>query len=263
MKRFCLIFIGVPLFCTAQINPGPGITALGGAVTGVKSAWNLLNGQAGFKTETPYLALGYEQRFLSRELSVQTALFSYPFNQNAAGLAFQRYGFSAYSEQRATFAFQRDFGNTLSASLAFSYHNVNIKGYGSAQTFSAEAGLNYVLSKQIMLAAHVSNPSNNQFQTGTGITIPVRIAFGGSLQASDKIMVAVQVEKNLRQNSDGRLGIEYTLVEWLQLRGGISFNPFRQYAGFGLTYRKLAFDAAASSHPVLGYSPQVSIGHAF
>lgn len=59
------------------------------------------------------------------------------------------------------------------------------------------------------------------------------------------------------------MGIDYRIIDLLSLRGGLSAKPFKQYAGFGLNYKKLLLDMATTYDANLGYAPQIAVGYAF
>src|SRR5690606_29521659 len=93
--------------------------------------------------------------------------------------------------------------------------------------------------------------------------IPVKMEFGIAYRFTDKLLLHSAFSKTLSSDADAGIGLEYAIAEWLALRGGLSANPLRQQAGFGLAYQKIRIDAAASSHPVLGYSPQIALSYEF
>ncbi|MGB4774894.1 MAG: hypothetical protein WBP45_06970 [Daejeonella sp.] len=249
----------------AQINSGARFVSMAESGVSLQDVWSLTQNQAGLASLIrPALALAYEKRFIESELSTQTAIFALPYKHNVFGISFQQYGFSAYKEQKAGFTYARKFGNTLYTALNFNYHQIKITNYGSAQTYSLEAGIQYQFSKNLVFGTHISNPINNQFdQAAVGSTIPVNLQFGASYLFSDKVLIATAFEKTLNSNTDYKIGAEYNLIQWLCLRGGFSANPFKQYAGFGLNYSQFKLDMATSSHPVLGYSPQIAISYEF
>jgi hypothetical protein len=77
------------------------------------------------------------------------------------------------------------------------------------------------------------------------------------------LLITTEFEKVLNANADFKAGVEYKLIKIVALRGGISVNPFKQFAGFGINYKKVLVDFAVASHPVLGYSPQIALGYEF
>lgn len=264
MKYIYLICILFHTSVQAQINPGPRSTSMGSAGVAMQDVWALQQNPAGAAgIEKPIFAIGYEQRFFNQDLSTQTALFAFPYRQNVFGLSFQRYGISDYNEQRAGFAYSRRFGNSLYAAVGFNYHYIEVTKYGSAQTFSVEAGLQYRVTEKLWIASHIANPNRSRYDNLSGPIIPVSLSFGASYRFTDKVLICSDIQKVLNSSTDVKMGLEYKLIEWFSLRGGISANPFKQYAGFGLSYQRFCVEAASSSHPNLGFSPQIAISYEF
>lgn len=264
MKYICLIFIlfHTPLY--AQTNPGPRSISMGSAGMALQDVWSLQQNSAGIAgIERTIFAIGYEQHFLNPELSTQSALFVFPFKHNVFGLSFQRYGFSDFMEQTAAFAYSRNFGNTLSLAIGFKYHQLAVVNYGSSRAFSVEAGMQYRLNDRIWIGCHISNPGRSRYEEHSGSDIPVTLSFGSSFLFSNKVLIISDIQKDLDAGIDLKLGLEYKLIMWFSLRGGISVNPFKQYGGFGLNYQRFAVDAAISSHPSLGFSPNLSLSYEF
>ncbi|MBC7915633.1 MAG: hypothetical protein H7Y07_16105, partial [Pyrinomonadaceae bacterium] len=236
------------------------------ALTGVslQDTWSLQQNQAGIANiKHVTFAIAYEKPFADQELSTQSALLVYPVKSAVLGISFQKYGFSAYSLQQAALTYARIFGPNLSASLNINYHQLKISNYGSAQTYSVEAGIQYQFSEKIRFGAHIANPGKSSFGKDIHAVIPVQIQFGSAYKPSSKVIIAGTFEQILNSGLDVKLGMEYLLLDWFALRGGVSANPFKQYGGFGINYQKFKFDAAASSHPVLGYSPQIALSYEF
>lgn len=264
MKFSWLLISLMTTAAQAQVNPGPRFTAMAATGVAMQDSWSLQQNQAGLTgARHPSVSVGFEKLFLGQEVSTQSALFILPYKQQVFGLSFQRYGFSAYNQQQIALAYARDFGNVLSLALDINFHQLQIKGYGSSMAYSVEAGVQYKLNAACRLGAHIANPGQSGFEKGMDALIPVKMEFGVSYQFSDKVLLAAAVEKTLNFNADVRSGLEYRLIDWLALRGGISANPFKQYAGFGLNYQKFRLDMAAQKHASLGYAPQIALAYEF
>lgn len=248
---------------SAQVNTGARFTSLASAGVSLKDVWSIQQNQAGL-TAVKNLTVGIamEKPFAGYELSSQTAIVVIPVEKNVFGASFQNYGFASYSQQRVGISFARNFGPRLAAALDFNYHSVKVQGYSSSRGYSVEAGLQYQLNKYISLGAHVANPNQGKFE-GENAGIPARFQAGGSYFFSEKVLMAVAVEKVIGYPVDNRFGLEYQLLDLLALRAGISTNPFKHYAGFGINYHKLKMDLATASQPVLGYSPQIAMSYEF
>ena len=264
MKHLYGILFLISFNASAQINPGARFTAMAGTGVSLQDVWSIQQNQAGLAgMKKISIAVAYEKPFAGYELSTQSAILVLPLNKNVFGISFQRYGFSSYTEQRTAFTYARSFGNKLYAAMNFNHHLMKIEAYGTVQTYSVEAGLQYHPSEKVSIAAHVANPTRNGQASELILAIPARLQVGASYLISEKVLLAMAVEQGLNAQMDTKLGLEYKVIELLALRGGISANPFKHYAGFGIRYHKLKMDIAASSQPVLGYSPQIALSYEF
>lgn len=264
MKYLYGIIFLISFNAKAQVNTGARFTSMASAGVSLKDVWSLQQNQAGLTgTKKVTAAIAFQKPFAGYELNSQSAVLVIPLNKNVFGVSFQRYGYAAYTEQRAAFCYAKGFGDHFSIALNFNYHLLAIDSYGTASTYSVEAGIQYDFDEKFSAGAHVANPTKSSLHSDVNVLIPVKIQVGASYLFSEKVLVALAVEKILSGVVDTKVGLEYQIIELLALRGGISANPFKHYAGVGLGFRKLKMDIAASSQPVLGYSPQIALSYEF
>jgi len=264
MKYICLISILFHYSLSAQINPGSRSIAMGSAGTAMQDVWSIQQNSAGAAyIERPIFALAYEQHYLDSELSTQSAVFGLPVKNHVWGLSFQRYGITEYLEQTAGLALARSFSTALSVSLSIKYHQVSITGYGNGQAFSVDASMQYSLNERIRLGSYIYNPGQSRIHEYSGSLIPSGISVGMAFNLSDKVLFVSDLNKKLDFGMNIRMGIEYQIIKRFYLRGGISSNPIKQTGGFGLIFGRFTMDAAISSHPILGYSPNLSFNYEF
>ena len=264
MKLIFLFFILFQTELIAQISPGPRSLSMGSAGVALKDVWSLQHNSAGIaEIRRPIFAVGYERHFSDQDLTTQKAVFVIPFKQHVFGLSFYRYGFTEYSEQTAGIAYTRNFSGALSLSIMLKHHQLSIHKYGVSRAVSVDLGMQYRINDRFWIGTHFSNPSNSKFQNLLGSTIPLSISFGVSYEFSDKVLIISDIHKVLNAGIDTKLGLEYRLVKWFCIRGGVSASPFKQSAGFGLQNNRFALDVALSSHPNLGYSPNLAFSYEF
>ncbi len=260
LTTFCFSFN----LLNAQQITGARITALANAGVAMQDVFSLQKNQAGIAfLIDPEIALAYESKFLLNDLSNKSAAFVLPSKNYALGLSIENNGFTTYNETKAGLSLAKKFGTQLAVALNFNFHQISISNYGSSQTFSFEAGMQYHLSPKIWLGSHIANPNQSKFNNNAEMIIPSHIQFGGSFLFSDQLMAVTEIEKIADQQLDLKSGIEYQIKELISLRAGLSVNPFKQYGGFGLLYKKIDLDFCISSHPILGYSPQITLGYGF
>ncbi|TCC90451.1 hypothetical protein EZ428_14345 [Pedobacter frigiditerrae] len=252
-------------FCFAQNNLGPKLTAMGMNSAAVKDLWSLEgnpSGITGIKSST--LAINYSKFLFDNELSKQAIAFATPFKNNYIGVSFQRYGITEYNEIKGGIALAKSFGDKLSIALKGNYHQIKISNYGATTGFSIDVGAMYDYNKILTFGVSINNPSIQKFNTKTvEVAIPTVIQVGGTYKASTKVLIATSICKDLDKPIDVGLGLEYKLIELVNLRVGLTAKPFKQYVGFGLNYKKLAIDIAVESDTYLGYIPQMALAYAF
>jgi hypothetical protein len=259
---FIFLFLGHSSL--SQILYGPKITSMGNAGVALQNVWSNNSNAAGLTAiQAPTFAAGYENRFSLNDLSAKSVVGVLPIKNYRLGASFQTYGNSSYSLSKTGVSLAKAFGKNFFTALTFNYHQVNIENYGNARAFSVEAGMQIEALPNFWIGAHLANPNQSKFEKNTEELIPAHLKFGAAFMMSNKLMISSEIEKVLDAQMDFKIGLEYRIIELLALRGGISANTFKQYAGFGLNHQKFEIDFAFSSHPVLGYSPQIAVAYAF
>jgi hypothetical protein len=266
MKIWNVLLISLtPFYLFGQNSLGPRLTAMGNNGTAVTDVWALQANPSGITSlEKPTLSLNFIRHLFSNEISTQALVAVVPFKNNFAGASFQRYGFAEYNENKIGFAYAKKLGNKLSIGLNANYHQLRIASYGASTGFSIDVGALYHFSKEFTFGVFLSNLSKQKFSsTEILIEIPTSFNVGASYLASDKVLIATSVSKKLDESIDVSLGIDYKIISLLSLRGGLSAKPFKQYAGFGLNFKKFLLDMATTYDANFGYAPQIGIGYAF
>ncbi len=255
---FILLFT---LSAEAQVHAGARFTSMAHAAVALQDVWSVQQNQAGLcGIKEPVVSLGSIPSFLGNDIKTQAAVIALPYRHNVFGLSFQRYGITEYNEQKVGLTYARSF-NSLFVALHGNYHQLYIQNYGSAQRFSIEAGLQYWASQNLCLGIHIANP-NQSFHNSSIVYIPRSTQVGASYRFSDQLMLAASVDQVSNNPLNVRAGLEYNLIEWFALRGGVSVNPLKQYVGLGIHYSQFRFDIATASHTTLGYAPQLALSYA-
>ena len=263
MKYVFLILFLAHSAAKAQ-NPGPRLTAMGSGGTAISDIWALQQNPAGIaELKAPIIAVAYEKHFLDADVSTQNAVFVLPFRRNVLGASLERYGFSEFNEQKVGVYYARRFGDSFSMAIGFRYYQLNITQYGSAEAFTLDVGFQLKVTNEFTIASHIANPNQSRYNNLQGSNLPAKLSLGGSFKVSDRLLMSADLMKLLKYPPDFMTGIEYNIIQWMSLRGGVSVNPLKQYTGFGIRHRKIQFDVSVASHPNLGYSPQVALAYEF
>lgn len=252
-------------FCHAQNNLGPRLTAMGTNGVAVKDLWNLEGNPSGITDlKSSTVAINYSKHLFDSELSKQAIAFVIPYKNNYIGASFQRYGITEYNEIKAGVALAKKFGTDLSMAIKGNYHQIKINNYGATTGFSVDVGAMYDYGENITIGLSINNPSLQKYSSKAIETkIPTLIQAGVAYKASNKVLIATTLFKDLDKSVDVGLGLEYKLLGLMSIRAGITVKPFKQYTGFGIDYKKLMLDIAIESDPYLGYVPQIALAYAF
>jgi hypothetical protein len=265
MKYLVIIGILFSLKLNAQQNIGARIGAMAESGVVLADAWSINANQAGMRSIIkPVLAVAYQRNVFSTQIATQSATFQLPVQAYTLGVVLSNYGFEAYKAQQFGIALAKSFGPTLSAAMRFNYHQIQIPAYGKASTYSADVGFLYQFSKRIGIGAHVQNVSNSSFaNTATNSPMPLLIDFGLSYKSTDQLLLVASLQQSLNHTPQPKLGIEYQLIPALALRGGLSFNELKQFAGIGFEIKKMCFDWSISSQNAVGAGSQISLQYEF
>jgi hypothetical protein len=95
------------------------------------------------------------------------------------------------------------------------------------------------------------------------IYFPTVLKLGTSYLFYEKAQLSIEFVKDLEQPLIFKSGIELELVKDLMVCAGISTHPNLFSFGLGYHLKPVNFYIAFSKHPVLGYSPAVSMVYTF
>ncbi len=255
-----------------DIHAGNENTTIGGRSAGMGGAsvmlsdfWSINNNQAGIADiKTMKAGFYFENRFLVKALSYKTAAFIYPTKSGVFGINYHHFGYNVYKEQKIGLAYAKSFGKNFSAGLQLDYLGTSLAdNYGSKSALTFELGIMAKLSHNVTLGAHVFNPVNAKFNDYNHEKIPSVFKLGISYTFSEKLILAIESEKNIQYDPSFKAGFEYKLLEFAYIRLGISNNPTVNTFGFGIEYHQFTLDFASSIHYSLGYSPQFSLIYNF
>lgn len=222
--------------------------------------WSLFHNQAGLgRLKDISAGVYYENRFLVNSLSTGSLALALPTTSGTFGLSVYTFGLSNYRESKFGLAYGRMLGEKISAGLQLNYLSTVLpEAYGKYHGFTAEFGLQALLTDKITLGAHIYNVSRAKLTDKNGLEyVPTVIRIGVMYKISTKVFVTSEFQKDIDHPIIFRAGTEYQPNEKLFLRIGIASNPGNYSFGFGYKMKTISFDIAASYHQILGFTPQV------
>ncbi len=246
------------LHAQSSITPSGGARGAGMGAVGVvfQDAQSILANQAGMAfLEAPSVTVFGEQRFLLADLRNIGAGFALPAGDfGAFGLSLQYFGTTEYNEQRAGLAYARRLFAGTSIGLQFNAFSSRIPDYGNTLRINAEIGLQTQLMPKLLLGFHLANPLRTP--TRGGDRMPAILRAGLGYQTSDKVLMTLELEKDMDFPLRAKTGIEYRPAEAVSLRAGATTQPATATLGLGFRLPAgLAFDFAGGYHQFLGFTP--------
>lgn len=236
---------------------------MGNISASLTDIWSVFNNQAGMAWQSGWQAgLFAESRFLIKELSLKAFSVMYSGKPGAFGIGVTHFGDARYSHIKTGFGYARKFGGHFSAGVLLDYSHFSLaEGYGTKGCISFEAGIIYKPAKEWMFGFNLVNPVPIRITETPAEWLPILIRLGGSWSISGKALVTIEIEKELNDKPVIKGGVEVKLVKRMMIRMGIRSNPFEATGGAGLTWGRIGIDLAAGYHPVLGFSPAISISY--
>ncbi|WP_129713883.1 hypothetical protein [Pedobacter sp. SYP-B3415] len=253
-----LLFLFSPIDATAQMSAGGRAAGMGASIAAFHDPWSVNGNPAGTAgQERLYFGVTHTRHFLTADLHTSCIVAVVPIGRQVFGAALERYSFDSYALTSARVSYSRRFGRKISAGVSFSYAEQRIVNYGSTNVPSTSAGIQFAILPELIAGVTIRDLNMNNPK----IRPPVFCGLGW--RASDKLLLQGELFRDPATGLGFITGIEYLLISVFALRTGIQSKPFSQFAGLGFYQNNLRFDLACSHHPVLGLSPQLSLGYAF
>ncbi len=270
MKKNYFAILALLLSITAKAGNedypiGARSAAMGNASVSLCDVWSAHHNQAGLGfVHDVSGGVYYENRFLLKEISVRGAAVALPIKAGTFGLCVTNFGYSLYSENKYSLSFAKAFGDKFSAGIAMDYLTTKIaEGYGSQGVLAAEAGIIAKPLKGLTIGVHVFNPTRAKLTEYDNERLPTIVRLGADYNFSDKVILAVETQKDIAQKAQFKAGLEYKAVKEFYLRIGISTDPTLSCFGFGINLKNFKMDIAATYHQTLGISPQLGLSYTF
>ena len=264
MRSYAFIILFSVLNATAFAqNTNVTSNSLGGCGLTQTNVWSNLSNQAGL-AEITQLSVGVSTKnlFGIKELSTHVAIFALPVSGGVFGLNVAYTGFELYNETKIGLAFGKKLSKSFNVGIQVDYLGIYADGStNNKNSFTFEIGAQKRLMRDLTLGTHIFNPIAVKLNETE--VIPAIFKLGLRYDANSKVSVFTETELENGENGILKAGLEYKMIEQLQLRTGFSTNPAKNTFGIGYTLNNIQVDIAINRHQLLGYSPQFSISSTF
>ncbi len=265
-----IIILLILLFSNVQLKSQ--IDFFGGRAIAVSNAsltyqdnWAQLNNQAGLSSlKDITVSAGFTNAYFVKELSTNTIALGLPVKGGVFGLNYTYFGYSKFNQNKIGLAYAMQLGKKISAGMQINYLYTHIEGeYGTSGVAYGEIGLLSQPIDNLFIAAHISNFWHTKYTDYTDIYIPMIFRIGAGYLLYQKALLSIEFEKDFEQDLIFKSGLEFDLNKQFFFRFGVATNPMVFSFGFGYKIKMFKADIAFSKHPVLGYSPAISLNYAF
>ena len=244
------------LFGAARADALANATTARPAAVGVQA-----NPAARAALERPAAVFYVRQGFGLAALRYGAVHVAVPVRWGTASAGASTFGVEAYREVHLSTGFAREvqFGTTRTVRVGATlrYHHTSIAGYGSAGALGLNLGLGVALLRSLHLGAVATNV--NGAALVADVPVPRTLAVGLYYRALPRVVVVMDLFKDVRFPATVRAGLEVRPVEPLFLRAGITTTPARFSGGAGVRLGSLSAQVAAEQHQALGWSPSASL----
>lgn len=266
--RICLLgLLLMPCLVKAggeNFPAGSRFAGLAHAALTLPDHWATFHNQAAL-AELQSFSVGFyaQRKFSIKELNAGAISVVKPFkNVGTFGLSFYQFNNSNFFyQQRYGLTYARSFGDRVSAGIQFDAFNTFVRETGNQWDVLAEAGLLFHISEKVDLAAHVFNPTNQQFASYQDEPYPTVFRLGTGFDFSEKLTWLVEGEKPIEQDLSIKNGLEYHPGNNFHLRGGFATKPLKYHFGLGFDFNNFRIDIAFSIHQKLGFTPNLGTNY--
>lgn len=251
---------------SAQLNfLGSRATGVSNASVTYKDNWSQFSNQAGIANiEEISIGAGFQNAYFIKELSTNVLAFALPTKSGVFGVNYTYFGYPKFNQNKFGLAFGKKLGKKISAGIQINYLYTHIEGeYGSQGLATGDIGIITEPINDFFLAAHVSNFWRAKYSGADEIYLPMLFKLGASYLLYETALISAEIEKDLEFPVIFKSGLEFNLNNIFFLRFGIASNPMVFSFGFGYKLEPFNVNIAFSKHPVLGYSPAITLEYAF
>lgn len=228
---------------------------MGYASATLRDEWSLLNNVGGLsKLNQPVTAFACEVRPGLIGANRASAVFSFPLKTGVSGFGLFRFGDDLYNEQIISAGYSNQFG-IASLGLKLNYIQYRAAGYSTRNALSLNFGGIAQITPLILVGAYIVNLNQPKLSSIDKERLPTKLVTGMSFKPIERLLLAVEIEKDLDYDPTFKMGMEYQAQKKIYFRTGFNYHPNAAFLGIGYVIRKVKIDYS------LQYSSSLSASH--
>lgn len=224
--------------------------------------WSALGNPAGLGLVSGiFVGIHYSNHFMVPELGTSAFSLGIPAFTGTFSLCYASFGNSYYHENQLCLSYGRTFGAGFRAGIGLHYLTARQPAdAGNLSVLVPALGIQALLGPSMTLGLRVFNPAGQQYMPEQNRSLPVVTQSGVGFQAGKEVLLCLEAEKCSGEPLRLRGGMEIDLRKTLKIRFGISSGRFPYYSfGLGWNTHPFVIDLSVSRHPVLGFSPSITV----
>lgn len=236
---------------------------MGNASACLSDVWSVTSNIAGLsKTRGAIAGFSYHAIPSAPFFNRMVAVFAVPVKPVVAGIGVFRFGDDLYNEHVLSAGFANTFG-LASLGVRVNYLQYQASGSGTTTALTASFGGIATITPELLFGAHILNINQPVIDESTEERAPTKLHASIAFVPSDKLIVAAEIEKDLRYRAMLKAGIEYEAFRKISFRSGFNLHPQTAYFGVGFKPRKFALDYALQINQAFGLTHQATVTYHF
>ncbi len=187
------------------------------------------------------------------DLSTAAVSYAEPTKFGTIGAAFKTYGFDLYRENNFMVSYGSSYKNRIFYGANLNLYNLHIQNYNNATAFGIDIGALAYIAKSLQFGFFGKNITGTKIGESKEKIAQV-YRTGLMYQPEDFLRIAAEAEKDVRYPLSIRGGIEYNVIEFIDLRFGVGSEPTLFSAGVGINYNMFSFDYGFTKSEDLGFT---------
>jgi hypothetical protein len=244
---------------SASLQMGARAQGMGYASSCHSDVWALTNNIAGLaKLESPVGGVTYHAIPSFNPFDRMAAVAALPVGWGVAGISSFRFGDDLYNEHVLSMGFANSFGlASLGVKINWIQYRTKVAAPRTGLTFSF--GGIAALTPALSVGAHIVNINQPVLNDLTDERMPTRLMVGMALKLSEKLIVAAEIEEDLRQSPTLKSGIQFQALRKIAFRSGFNLHPEAAFFGLGFKVRKFELDYAVQWSYLFGLTHQATV----
>lgn len=187
------------------------------------------------------------------DLSTASISYAEPTDFGTIGAAFKTYGFELYRENNFILSYGNNYKDKIYYGANINVYNLHIQNYNNATAFGLDLGAMAYIAKFLQWGFFGKNITGAKIgESKEKIAQVYRTGF--MYQPENYLRIIAEAEKDVKYPISIRGGIEYNVIDVLDLRFGAGSEPAVFSAGIGINYNMFSFDYAFTKSSDLGFT---------